>query len=181
MRRVAVAVSAVLVLGSVTGCSILGGQAGTPSKSAVSVSKTKVKTESLSSVKSTVSDMKQAIDLDTGYGGISKLSSDDASAWKAASSDTALQLDPDKIKTELASSNAPKKVVKAIDQDCSMLDQLRAIAMVHHNSTGAQALKYFHRVTEDVNYYLTGKGEEYGVSHIEGGYAAVETFISKLK
>ncbi len=89
MRHLAVVVSFLLMFGSVTGCAVFG-SSGTPSKSAVSVSTKQVKAETLKPLEATASELKNAIDLDTGYGAISNLSNDNANAWRQVTQDAVL-------------------------------------------------------------------------------------------
>lgn len=58
--------------------------------------------------------------------------------------------------------------VTQLRRDAQNLLLLLSLADKHHSPLGAQALVYYHRVSEDIHYYLTGKGEEYSVSEVEG-------------
>lgn len=68
-------------------------------------------------------------------------------------------------------------VKEKLQADSANLKRLYDVADQEWNAKdyqdGAQALKYSHRVIEDINYYITEKSKEYGVSHIQGGYQTV--------
>jgi hypothetical protein len=148
---------------------------------AVSIAKNKPQSIDLSPIATTVMQLKDRIDYDIGDQQMDLLSSGNSNAWQTALQDNELVQGPTELQSEIAECKAPDGVQQKLQLDVANLKALYKVASQEYNSKdytdGAQALKYYHRVTEDINFYITQLGEHYAVSHILGGYQTVENFI----
>jgi hypothetical protein len=152
-----------------------------PQQNAVSIVKSKPQSIDLTPIENTVTQLKNRIDVDTGYQQMDLLSSGDSYGWSLPLHDTELVQGPIDLENEIPQCTAPNDVKQKLLADDANLKKLYEVATQEYNANdypdGAQALKYFHRVTEDINFYITQSGEHYEVSHILGGYQKVESFI----
>jgi hypothetical protein len=149
---------------------------------AVSIAKSKPPSIDLTPIENTVTHLRDRIDADTGFAQMDLLSSGDSYGWSLPLQDGELVQGPNELESEIGKCVAPDDVKKKLQADVSNLKRLYEVAAQEHNAKdykdGAQALKYYHRVTEDMNFYITNQGEHYEVSHILGGYQTVESFIN---
>ncbi|MBX6353568.1 MAG: hypothetical protein IRZ10_09570 [Thermoflavifilum sp.] len=114
------------------------------------------------------------IDDFVGWGGAERLREGDAQLWAEFSNGgggksplrDAFRRDVEQVLRDLASAHVNR--LTQLRRDAQNLLLLLSLADKHHGPLGAQALVYYHRVSEDIHYYLTGKGEEYSVSEVEG-------------
>ncbi len=153
-----------------------------PQQNAEAIVNNKPQSIDLTPIENTVLQLKDAIDIDTGYAQMDLLSSGDSNGWSLPLHDTELVQGPNELESEIPQCTAPNDVKQKLLADDANLKKLYEIAIQEYKAKdypdGAQALKYFHRVTEDIHYYIVGSGEHYEVSHILGGYQTVESFIS---
>jgi hypothetical protein len=149
---------------------------------AVSIAKTKPQSIDLTPIENAVTQIKDRIDYDTGLQQMDLLSSGNSNAWETALQDNELIQGPNELESEIGKCVAPDDVKKKLQADVTNLKRLYEVATQEHSAKdyqdGAQALKYYHRVIEDINFYITQLGEHYEVSHILDGYQEVESFIS---
>jgi hypothetical protein len=119
----------------------------------------------------------ELVDDFVGWGGLDRLRNGDSDLWQKFSEGATdggdstplrdqMREDVQKFLQDLARTDVTKK--QELETDAHNLQLLVELADKHHDSLGAQCMLYYHRVSEDIHYYLTGKGEEYSVSNTEG-------------
>lgn len=174
MKKSLIAVAGFAVL-TLAGCS---NDDGTPKANAVKASSPAVE-QNLYQI---TGPLHTDIDELVGYGGADKLASGNAATWQSFEDDTqTFQIDIANVQTALAGANLSADDEKKIELDLQELKDLISIADKHHDKVGSQALVYYHRISEDINYFVTGSGEEYGLAHIENGDSTVPDFIKANK
>jgi hypothetical protein len=182
MKKSLIAVAGIAVVG-IAGFAVLtlvgfSNDDGTPKSTAVKASGSMV-AQNLGSL---TGNLHKDIDELVGYGGDDSFASGDTSSWwRFEYEKSTFEKDVDDVQNALSGSGLKADDEKKIELDLQELKDLLSIADKHHDKVGSKALVYYHRISEDINYFVTGSGEEYGIANIQNGDSTVQDFINTNK